>query len=161
MKQIFLNSGVYTYNAFKGKLDLEKYIISVLAKDTCCEKAILADSISTTTLSALTLTPRSLVVTKGDVTQLTSKTTAVESNAGAGTITTVALTDAADTEFSFTLTNSYITATSVVLASVDMNGGTGKGYVTINPGSGSAVITVTNIGIAVFNSAIKISFLVV
>ena len=46
MKQTYLNSGTYTYKPLKGKLDLEAYIISVLAKDTCCTKTILADSIT-------------------------------------------------------------------------------------------------------------------
>lgn len=46
MKQIFLNSGTYTYKPLTGKLDLEKYILSVLAKDTCCTKDIVADSIT-------------------------------------------------------------------------------------------------------------------
>lgn len=48
MKQTYLNSGTYTYKPLKGKLDLEAYIISVLAKDTCCTKTILADSITNT-----------------------------------------------------------------------------------------------------------------
>jgi hypothetical protein len=48
MKQTYLNSGTYTYKPLKGKLDLEAYIISVLAKDTCCNKNILADSITNT-----------------------------------------------------------------------------------------------------------------
>lgn len=46
MKQIFLNSGTYTYKDLKGKLDLEKYILSVLAKDTCCVKSLVVDSMS-------------------------------------------------------------------------------------------------------------------
>ena len=48
MKQTYLNSGTYTYKPLKGKLDLEAYIISVLAKDTCCNKNIVADSITNT-----------------------------------------------------------------------------------------------------------------
>ena len=51
MKQIFLNSGTYTYKPFKGKLDMEKYILSVLEKDTCCAKTIFADTITTTTFT--------------------------------------------------------------------------------------------------------------
>ena len=54
MKQTYLNSGTYTYKPLKGKLDLEAYIISVLAKDTCCTKTILADSLSTNTITELT-----------------------------------------------------------------------------------------------------------
>ena len=51
MKQIYLNSGTYTYKPFKGKLDVEKYILSVLEKDTCCDKTIFADAATITTLS--------------------------------------------------------------------------------------------------------------
>lgn len=60
MKQIYLNSGTYTYKPLKGKLDLEKYMLSVLAKDTCCTKSILADTATITTLTATTLTATTL-----------------------------------------------------------------------------------------------------
>ena len=49
MKNIYLNSGTYTYKNLTGKLDLEKYILSVLAKDTCCVKNLTVDSISSAT----------------------------------------------------------------------------------------------------------------
>lgn len=51
MKQTYLNSGTYTYKPLKGKLDLEAYILSVLAKDTCCTKTLLVDSISTNVIA--------------------------------------------------------------------------------------------------------------
>lgn len=47
MKQLYLNSGTYTYKPLKGKLDVEAYILAVLAKDTCCTKNIFADAITT------------------------------------------------------------------------------------------------------------------
>jgi hypothetical protein len=97
---------------------------------------------------------------KGTVTQATSKTTAVVSNTYNTKITTVALTDAADAAFSFTFTNSKIAATSNVLPTVDMNGGTGKAVIHVTPAAGSATVTVTNVGTAAFNSAIKIGLVV-
>lgn len=54
MKQIFLNSGTYTYKPLTGKLDMEKYILSVLEKDTCCTKTLFADSATITTLTTTT-----------------------------------------------------------------------------------------------------------
>lgn len=51
MKRIYLNSGTYTYKPLTGKLDLEKYILSVLAKDTCCVKDLVADSITVENLT--------------------------------------------------------------------------------------------------------------
>jgi hypothetical protein len=102
-----------------------------------------------------------LIADKASVTQGTSKNTTVVSNTLNTIITTVALSDALDTEFNFTFTNSKITATSNVLPTVNMNGGTGKAVITVTPSSGSAVITVSNIGVASFNSAIKIGLVVV
>lgn len=61
MKQTFLNSGTYTYKPLKGKLDLEKYILSVLEKDTCCTKTLFADSATITTLTSTTSTVTSLI----------------------------------------------------------------------------------------------------
>lgn len=52
MKQTFLNSGTYTYKPLKGKLDLEAYILSVLAKDTCCTKTLAIDTITEQTAAA-------------------------------------------------------------------------------------------------------------
>lgn len=63
MKQTFLNSGTYTYKPLKGKLDLEKYILSVLEKDTCCTKTLFADSATITTLTTTTSTFTTATVT--------------------------------------------------------------------------------------------------
>jgi len=54
MKNLYLNSGTYTYKPLKGKLDLEAYILSVLAKDTCCTKTLTVDSISTDAITEST-----------------------------------------------------------------------------------------------------------
>lgn len=102
-----------------------------------------------------------LISDKGTVTQGTSKTTGVTSNTLNTVITTVALTDALDTAFSFTFTNSKITTASNIVSMVNMNGGTGKAIITVVPGSGSAVVTVSNVGVASFNSAIKIGLVVI
>ena len=96
--------------------------------------------------------------TVGTVTQITSKTTGVTLNTNKGVITTVALTDAADTSFVFTLTNSNITATSHIILTA-LNSGNGSAHVEqVSQTAGSAVIKVTNIGTAAFNSLIKINY---
>ena len=97
-------------------------------------------------------------VSKVNVTQATSKTTAVTANALAGVITTVALTDAADTSFSFTLNNDKILSSSVINLQAQ-NAGNGLAVLQVSSiADGSAVIKVTNAGTAAFNSLIKIHF---
>jgi hypothetical protein len=92
------------------------------------------------------------------VTQETSKTTAVVANGSKGVVTTVALTDALDTAFVFTLTNSSILPTSVIQLT-PLNSGTGIAHLGIvSIGTGSAVIRVSNVGVAPFNAALKIHF---
>lgn len=176
-KDILLKNGVASYGndvtlkrdqKRDGGILVKNFILEVLAEDTCCVKNLTAD---TATLSgALTgvsasfsgaLTAASVTLTKVTATQATSKTTAVTLNGAAGVVTTVALTDAADAAFTFTLTNSSIAATSVILTNVNMNGGNGKAIVNVTPGAGSATFTVTNVGTAAFNSAIKIGFVVI
>jgi len=98
--------------------------------------------------------------TLADVTQITTKTTTVVANGDRGVITTVALTDAADTSFEFTFTNSKIYSTSVIQLT-GLNSGTGVLNTTITSiGSGSCVIRVENVGVAVFNSLVKIHYLI-
>lgn len=118
-------------------------------------------ALTTLIAGANATTTNDLFSDKAQVTQGTSKTTTVVSNTLSTTITTVALTDALDTAFSFTFTNSKISATSIVLPSVNMNAGTGKAIITVVPNSGSATITVSNVGVASFNSAIKIGLVVI
>lgn len=101
-----------------------------------------------------------LLTDKGTITQITSKTTTVVLDKSAGVITTVALTDAADTSFEFTFTNSLLVATSVVQLTVE-NSGTGVGVATVTSlGAGTGVIRVNNVGVAAFNSVLKIHFTV-
>lgn len=176
MQKMYLTQGVIVPNPGKNgvnNFDLENYIVSVMGKtETCCLKELKATSLSTdlisesTTASGVTidgvlLKDGGATIVKATVTQQTDKNTTVIANANAGVITTVALTDAADTSFSFTLTNNRISATSVVIPTVNMNAGNGHALVEIVPGAGSATVTVTNVGTAAFNSAIKIGFLVV
>lgn len=96
-----------------------------------------------------------------EATQLTSKTTAVVTNAAKGVITTVSLIDGINASFVFTLTNSKITSTSVIQLTA-LNTGTGLPQLTLDsaPIAGSVTIRVTNIGTAVFNSPIKIHYLI-
>jgi hypothetical protein len=95
------------------------------------------------------------------VTQITSKTTAVRCNAFNGTITTVALTDAANATFNFTFNNTKIKA----ISNVQLTGiytGTGSPSVRLaSQTDGSCVVTVTNEGTAVLNALLKINFGVV
>ena len=99
-----------------------------------------------------------LISDKGTITQIATKVTTVVLDKPAGVITTVALTDAADTSFEFTLSNTQI-LTSSVMHLTTLNSGTGVAHATITSiAAGSAVIRVNNVGIAAFNSAIKIHF---
>lgn len=70
MKQIYLNSGTYTYKPLKGKLDLEAWFLEVLAKDTCCTKTLFADSATITTLTATTFVTDYLSLDDGTVSAL-------------------------------------------------------------------------------------------
>lgn len=81
-----------------------------------------------------------------------------------GVITTESLTTAAAGEYTLTLTNEFITANSVILCSAGLGtsaaGTPGIGGVT--PGTGSAVITVTNLHVsAAFDGTLKINFAIV
>lgn len=119
----------------------------------------------TQALAALVTAPSNastsdLIADKGTVTQITSKTTAVESNTSNSVITTVALTDAEDTSFEFTFTNSKILTTSNIQLTC-VNSGTGVALASITSiSAGSAVIRVINAGVAAFNSLLKIHVLV-
>jgi len=96
------------------------------------------------------------------VTQGTSKVTGVTADARNVVITTVALTDAADTTFKFTLTNSKITTASNIQLTSAYAGTTGVVQVSHEgAGSGSVVIRVANVGVAVLNALTKIHVLVV
>ena len=119
----------------------------------------LADTLNTINPTAGTLEADKLVLTKLNVTQGTSKTTAVPITAYAGIITTVALSDAANASFSFDVTNSAIAATNVVLVSVDENSSTGFAVVAAKSATGKFTVTVKNVDAsAALNAAIKIHY---
>jgi hypothetical protein len=157
------------FNLTKWLRDSFNKRLNVPFYDKCCPtsslslpvKAVVADNVATlkyfdsTTEDWEEVSPIVAAVT---ATQITSKTTAVVANGVKGVITTVALTDALDTAFTFTLTNSKIVSTSVIQLTA-LNSGNGIAHVSIvSIATGSAVIRVSNVGVAAFNSLLKIHF---
>jgi hypothetical protein len=121
----------------------------------------LADTLNTINPTAGTLEADKLVLTKANVTQGTSKTTAVPITTFTGIITTVALSDAANGAFSFDVTNAAIAATNVVLVSVDQNSSTGFAVVAAASAAGKFTVKVKNVDAsAALNAAIKIHYTV-
>ncbi len=99
---------------------------------------------------------------KGAVTQLTSITTGVTSNASSGKETTVSSTLAAQASASFTVTNSYCGTASIVLASVQSYTGTGTVGVEVNAiTAGTFDLVLTNTSGSTLDSTIIIGFMVV
>jgi hypothetical protein len=96
--------------------------------------------------------------TIASVTQTTNKSTGVTLNATSGRITMDSAALAADTSVSFTLTNSKIDAKSQIAIHHESAGTAGKYLVTANPASGSATVTVTNIGTGSLSEAIVLRF---
>lgn len=100
-------------------------------------------------------------ITKAAVTQLTSITTGVTLNAGAGVITTVSSTLAADTTASFTVTNSAVSSSSLVLANiVNYSGSQGSPDVRVqNVTNGAFTVAVRNVDDTdALNGILKIAF---
>lgn len=93
----------------------------------------------------------------------TSGTSTVTLSKTLGVITTDAITTAAAADHVMTVTNTTVTASSVIVASINKNASTGWPVITsIEPGSGSFVIRITNMhASAAFNAALKIAFQVV
>ena len=92
------------------------------------------------------------------VTQLTSKTTAVEVNVKNFQINTVALTDAADTGFVFTVNNNKVYPESNIQLTPIYAGTTGEPVVrVVSRTRFSFVISVKNVGTAVLNAALGIN----
>ena len=54
MKKKYLKSGIITDKEVKGSFDLEAYILSVLAKETCCNKFLVLEKFTTAERDALT-----------------------------------------------------------------------------------------------------------
>ena len=96
------------------------------------------------------------------VTQITSKTTAVKVNAFNGRITTVALTDTADTGFDFVVNNTKVHANSNVQLTVLYAGSTGTPISRIvSQAEGTFTVRISNVGTAVLNAACSLNFGVV
>jgi hypothetical protein len=95
------------------------------------------------------------------VTQITSKTTAVRINAFNGSIETVSLTDAGAATFTFTVNNTKVRAISNIQLTSVYNGN-GKPLVIIGTQTeGSFTIRVTNLGSGALNAPLRINFGVV
>jgi len=108
MKDIILKSGTYLKetktshtNSIPGE-SLENFVVSVLANPTCCVKNV--------------------SLTKGTVTQTSSRSTAVTLNAPAGVITTDSTNIASLGNAVFTVNNSYVKADSVILLTINTTG---------------------------------------
>lgn len=95
-------------------------------------------------------------------TQLTSKTTAVVYNDYRGIVQTVALVDAQDTGFEFTINNSKSRTSNQVIIQGIYAGTTGFPVVTLKSQvKGAFTVKVQNIGTAVLNGALQVSFKIV
>jgi len=98
-----------------------------------------------------------------NVTQITSATTAVTSNAVAGQLTTVSETVAAGANVAFTLNNSFLTSTSQLYTQLVSYSGTGVPQIGVSGfGAGVCTITIFNYGAAAaLSAALVFNFLVV
>lgn len=108
MKDIILKPGTYlkdtkTTNTknIPGQ-SMEDFVVGVLANPTCCVKNV--------------------SLTKGTVTQASSRSTAVTLNAPAGVITTDSTAIATGGNATFTVNNSYVKADSVILLTLNTTG---------------------------------------
>lgn len=54
MEKLYLKSGNVTKKNVTGSIDLEAYILSVLAKETCCNKFLVLEKFTTAERDALT-----------------------------------------------------------------------------------------------------------
>ena len=144
MKDIILKSGTYLKetktshtNSIPGE-SLENFVISVLANPTCCVKNV--------------------SLTKGTVTQITSRATAVTLNAPAGVITSDTTSLASAASAVFTVTNSY----SKVGSSVALTAASNHAVIlTVESiAAGSFAVRVYNAGAAAITTAIKIQYVI-
>jgi len=88
-------------------------------------------------------------------------------NAVAGQFTSASLTTSptggtGSPVTALTVTNSLVTASSIVIAQITTYGGTtgAPSIIKIAPAAGSFVLTVANVGVAVLNGAVTITFIV-
>ena len=98
---------------------------------------------------------------QGDVTQATSKSTAVTLNKSMGRITTDAASLAATTNVTFTLNNNTISPKDVIV--LNINGGTTGAYnvYTSVIGAGSASITLRNITAGALAETLVLNFAII
>ena len=142
MKDIILKSGTYLKetktshtNSIPGE-SLENFVISVLANPTCCVKNV--------------------SLTKGTVTQITSRATSVILNAPAGVITSDTTSLASTASAVFTVTNSYAKADSIVTLTAASNHAV---ILTVESiAAGSFAVRVYNAGAAAITTAVKIQY---
>lgn len=148
MKDIILKPGTFLLdkkNSHTKQIpgtSLEDYVVSVLKNNTCCTKA--------------------LVLTKGTVTQATSRSTAVTLNAPAGVITTDSTAIANLGNATFTVNNSFVKADSTIILSLNTTGLSGY---SIHVASES--VAAGSFAIRIYNAtganlaAVKINFMIV
>jgi len=142
MKDIILKPGTFLKdnknshtNSIPGQ-SLEDYIVSVLKNNTCCTKAI--------------------VLTKGTVTQATSRATTVILNTPTGVITSDTTSLAAAASAVFTVTDSFAKADSIITLTAASNHSV---ILTVESiAAGSFAIRVYNAGAAAITTAVKIQF---
>jgi hypothetical protein len=98
----------------------------------------------------------------GNITQLTSKTTGVTLNTGAGSITMNNAALASNTSVTFLLTNSVIAATDSLIVNVQAGAATVGSYTTqvSTLAAGSANVTVRNITAGSLSEAVVLNFVV-
>lgn len=104
-----------------------------------------------------------ITLSKSNVTQATSITTAVATTGGAGVITTVSSTLAADSAISFVVSNPYVTSSSVVMLTINNYSGN-QGLPSARVQSVSAgqftVVLSNNHPSAALNGIVKVGYLV-
>lgn len=150
-KDIILKTGTYLQTVTNkdiasGKIpgaSLEKFVVNLLKNPTCCAKFV--------------------TLTKGNITQATSLTTAVTLNQPAGEVTTFSLASlTADTSATFTVNNNFVKLDSVILATInDWTGTLGFPVILIDDVvAGSFKVTVRNVGTVTADGTINIGFAV-
>lgn len=130
-------------------------LIAVGAKDPSRDDSYLPLAVNAEPLQTLYNT--------GNVTQLTSITTAVTVNALNGVITTVSSTLAADAKTFFTVNNTEVTAASRILVSVQYDeAATSIPVANVSDvAAGSFKIVIGNAGGAALNNVIKVHYIII
>lgn len=148
MKDIILKSGTYlkdtksTQTSSIPGQSLENFVVGVLANPTCCAKYV--------------------NLTKGAVTQTTSRSTAVTLNAPSGVITSDASSLATLTSAVFTVNTTFAKADSVILVTSNTTGSSVYNihYSVESIANGSFAIRVYNPNGTAFTSSLKFNFVI-